>query len=58
MLFSGFKINMLLVNKKEQFAAYTFASFNLQQIKLACMKSEAWKVLEGKWMACDVGYYP
>jgi len=51
------KINMLLENKNEQFAAYVFASFNLQQMKLACVKTEAWKVLEGKRVVCDVDYY-
>lgn len=49
---------MLFVNKTEQFVAYAFASFNLQQMKLACVKSEAWKVLEGKRVVCDVDYYP
>lgn len=49
---------MLLENKNEQFAAQAFASFNFQQMKLACVKSEAWKVLEGKWVVCDVDYYP
>lgn len=49
---------MLLVNKTEQFVAYAFASFNLQQMKLAYVKSEAWKALEGKRVVCDVDYYP